>query len=286
LFGKERIFIMKVVTTIAELREARAHLPEPVGLVPTMGYLHQGHISLVNSARQQCKSVVVSIFVNPSQFGPTEDLEKYPRSLQHDLALLEEAGVNLVWAPAAEEMYPPSFQTWVTVTELSTPLEGALRPTHFRGVATIVCKLFNAVQPQRAYFGQKDAQQALVIRRMVLDLNFPIEIVVCPIAREDDGLAMSSRNTYLNQEQRQLATTLHRALSTAQQVHLKGENNAEALRRVIRNILEEVPQIGIQYIACADPETLQELEKVSEKALLLVAVALGKTRLIDNLLIP
>ncbi|MBE3037820.1 MAG: pantoate--beta-alanine ligase, partial [Chloroflexi bacterium] len=201
---------MKIVTTLPELRSARRILPEPVGFVPTMGFLHAGHISLVQAARVECASVAASIFVNPTQFGPNEDLARYPRDLPRDLALLEAAGVDLVWTAPLEVMYPPGFQTWVEVEGLTRPLEGELRPGHFRGVTTVVAKLFNAVGPDKAYFGQKDAQQAAVIRRMTKDLDFPIEIVVCPTLREADGLAMSSRNTYLNPEERQAATVLFR----------------------------------------------------------------------------
>ena len=201
---------MQIVTTMAELRARRRGLPGPLGFVPTMGYLHAGHISLARRARLECASVVASIFVNPPQFGPNEDLAKYPRDLPRDLAQLEAAGVELVWTPAPEQMYLPGFQTWVTVDGLTRPLEGAARPGHFRGVTTIVAKLFNAVGPDKAYFGQKDAQQAAVIRQMVKDLNFPVEIVGCPIVREPDGLAMSSRNVYLNPQERQAATVLFR----------------------------------------------------------------------------
>ena len=207
---------MIIAATFDELRTARALLPEPVGLVPTMGYLHEGHLSLVRRARKECASVAASIFVNPTQFGANEDLSKYPRNLESDLTLLEEAGADLVWTPTPEIMYPPGFQTWVEVEGLTQPLEGAVRPGHFRGVTTVVAKLFNAVQPQKAYFGQKDAQQAAVLRRMTRDLDFPIEIVICPTVREKDGLAMSSRNSYLSPEERQAATVLFRALSAAQ----------------------------------------------------------------------
>ncbi|MBI3286706.1 MAG: pantoate--beta-alanine ligase, partial [Chloroflexi bacterium] len=189
---------MQLVHTIAELRQARRELASPLGLVPSMGYLHQGHLSLVRRARRECRSVVVSIFVNPTQFGPGEDLARYPRDLERDLSLLESEGVDLVFAPEPDEMYPLGFQTYVVVEELTRPLDGTARPGHFRGVTTVVAKLFNQVQPERGYFGQKDAQQALVIQRMVADLNMPLEVVVCPTVREPDGLAMSSRNAYLS----------------------------------------------------------------------------------------
>jgi pantoate--beta-alanine ligase len=268
------------------LRQACRELPGPLGLVPTMGYLHAGHLSLVSTARSECASVAASIFVNPTQFGPNEDLAAYPRDLERDLKLLEEAGVDLVWAPTPEVMYPPGYQTWVSVEEVTQPLEGSMRPGHFRGVATIVAKLFNAVQPDRAYFGQKDAQQVVVIRQMVRDLNFPLEIVVCPIVREADGLALSSRNTYLDAAQRQAATVLQRALQRAGQAFQAGEHDAEALRRIMTETIESEPLARLQYVSCADAGSLEELQgPVTSQALLSMAVYIGKTRLIDNLLI-
>ena len=276
---------MQTVTTLVELRAARQALPGPVGFVPTMGYLHAGHISLTRRARAECASVVASIFVNPTQFGPNEDLAKYPRDLPRDLALLEAAGVELVWTPTPEDMYLPGFQTWVSVDGLTRRLEGEVRPGHFRGVTTIVTKLFNAVGPDKAYFGQKDAQQAAVIRQMVKDLNFPIEIVVCPIVREPDGLAMSSRNVYLNPEERQAATVLFRSLSAAKAAYDSGECKAERLRALVREIVAAEPLARLQYISCTDYDTLEELETVKGKALLSMAVYLGKTRLIDNFVI-
>ncbi len=276
---------MQVVTTLEELWAARKQLPEPVGFVPTMGYLHDGHLSLVRCAKRDNRSVAVSIFVNPTQFGPNEDLESYPRDLQRDLALLEAEGVDLVWTPTAEVMYPPGFQTWVEVTEITQLLEGARRPGHFRGVTTVVAKLFNGVQPQRAYFGQKDAQQARVIQQMVRDLNFPIEIVVCPIRREPDGLAMSSRNTYLNPDERKAATVLYRALTAAKTAFEQGERDADTLRKIMEDTINAEPLARLQYVSCADPDTLQELHGPVEKALLSMAVFVGKTRLIDNMLI-
>jgi pantoate--beta-alanine ligase len=226
--------------------------------------------------------VVASIFVNPTQFGPNEDLTKYPRDLPRDLALLEAAGVDLVWTPTVEVMYPPEFQTWVEVEGLTRPLEGEIRPGHFRGVATVVAKLFNAVCPDKAYFGQKDAQQAVVIRRMTRDLDFPIEIVVCPTLREADGLAMSSRNTYLNPEERPAATVLFRALSAARSAYDSGERAAEKLRLLVRTTVATEPLARLQYVSCADYDTLEELETVRGKVLLSLAVYMGKTRLIDN----
>ena len=273
---------MQTVSTLAELRAARKALPGPVGFVPTMGYLHAGHISLAQRARAECASVVASIFVNPTQFGPNEDLAKYPRDLPRDLALLEAAGVELVWTPTPEEMYLPGFQTWVSVDGLTRRLEGEARPSHFRGVTTIVAKLFNAVGPDKAYFGQKDAQQAAVIRQMVNDLNFPVEIVVCPIVREPDGLAMSSRNVYLTTEERQAATVLFRSLGAAKSAYDAGERQAESLRAQVRGIVTSEPLARLQYVSCADYDTLEELEKVTGKSLLSMAVYFGKTRLIDN----
>jgi pantoate--beta-alanine ligase len=273
---------MKTVTTLSELRAARPGLPEPVGFVPTMGYLHDGHLSLVRRAKEECASVVASIFVNPTQFGPGEDLSKYPCNLARDLRLLESVGVDLVWTPTPEVMYPSGFQTWVTVDELTKGLEGAMRPGHFRGVTTVVAKLFNAVQPHKAYFGQKDAQQAAVIRRMTKDLDFPVAIVVCPTVREADGLAMSSRNSYLNPNERKAARVLFRALSAAKTAFEGGERRAETLRRIMTETINAEPLAKLQYVSCADYETLEELETVQGKTLLSMAVFIGKTRLIDN----
>ena len=273
---------MMIATSLDELRSARLLLDGTVGFVPTMGYLHEGHVSLARRARQECNRVVASIFVNPTQFGPTEDLSKYPRDLKRDLQLLEAAGVDLVWTPDNEMMYPPDFSTWVEVEGLTRLLEGAARPGHFRGVTTVVTKLFNAVQPQKAYFGQKDAQQAAVIRKMTRDLNFPIEIVVCPTVREPDGLAMSSRNSYLSAEERQAATTLFRALTTTKSAYERGERNADALRKIMSDVLASEPRAQTQYVSVADYDTLEELETVTGKALLSMAVYMGKTRLIDN----
>ena len=276
---------MKVVRGIAELRTARAHLADPLGLVPTMGAFHEGHLSLIRRARQDCASVVVSIFVNPTQFGAHEDLGAYPRHLARDRALAERAGADVVWTPEADDMYPPGFQTWVQVESLAQPLEGLHRPGHFQGVATIVAKLFNAVQPQRAYFGQKDAQQAVVVRRMAQDLNFPLEIVVCPTVREADGLAMSSRNAYLEPDERRAAPVLYHALSEAAEAFRAGEREADGLRKWMERTLAGEPLARPQYVSVADPETLAELSGPVERALLSMAVHIGTTRLIDNLLV-
>jgi pantoate--beta-alanine ligase len=276
---------MKTVSLLDELRAARGLLDGKVGFVPTMGYLHEGHASLARQARAECDHVAASIFVNPAQFGPGEDLSKYPRDLDRDLRLLESVGVDLVWTPMPEVIYPPGYQTWVDVDEITRPLEGAQRPGHFRGVATVVAKLFNAVQPDRAYFGQKDAQQAAVIRQMTRDLNFPIEIVVCPTVREPDGLAMSSRNVYLDPPQRKAATVLYRSLSAARSAYDGGERNAAKLRQIMGDVLAAEPLAQVQYVSCADYETLKELELVTGKTLLSMAVFVGKTRLIDNLVL-
>lgn len=276
---------MKVVKTIGELRDAREKLAAPIGLVPTMGFLHPGHLSLVQRARLECTSVAASIFVNPTQFGPQEDLDSYPRDIGRDLALLEAEGVDLVWMPTNEIMYPEDFQTWVQVDQVTQPLEGARRPGHFRGVTTIVAKLFNGIQPQKAYFGQKDAQQVVVIRQMVRDLNFPLEIVVCPLIREADGLAMSSRNSYLNQEERQAATVLFRALSAAKSAYQDGQRDADTLRDIMIQKLDRQPLAKLQYLSIAHPNTLEELSSVESDALFSMAVYIGKTRLIDNFLL-
>jgi pantoate--beta-alanine ligase len=276
---------VKVVESLHDLRQARAMLPDPLGLVPTMGFLHDGHLSLVERARQECRSVAVSIFVNPTQFGPTEDLAAYPRDLPHDLARLEAAGVDLVWTPSSEIMFPHGFQTWVTVDGVSQGLEGERRPGHFRGVATVVTKLFHVFQPQKAYFGQKDAQQGIVIRRLAADLDFPIEIVVGPTVREPDGLAMSSRNTYLDPDERRAATLLYRALEAARRAYASGERDADRLRETLRMVLSQEPLANVQYVSAADPDTLKELHGSAERALLSMAVFIGKTRLIDNLVV-
>ncbi len=276
---------MQVVETIAEVRHIRREAGGSWGLVPTMGFLHAGHISLVERARRENDHVGVSIFVNPTQFGPTEDLAAYPRDLERDLALLEAAGADLVWVPPVEEVYPAGFQTYVTVEEVTQVLEGAARPTHFRGVATVVAKLFNVFQPDRAYFGQKDAQQAVVIRQMARDLAFPLEVVICPIVRESDGLALSSRNIYLTPSQRAAAPVLNRALRAAGEAWHTGEHDGERLRAIMRRVLDAEPLARLDYVSAADPLTLQELGDASRGVLLSMAVRIGKARLIDNLLL-
>ena len=277
--------VLKKAVAIKELRDAKSALPEPIGLVPTMGFLHEGHISLVKRACNEVASVVVSIFVNPTQFAPTDDLDAYPRDLERDAALLQEAGADLLWLPTPEIMYPSGFQTWVNVEEISKPLEGKKRPGHFRGVTTVVTKLFNLVQPQKAYFGQKDAQQVAVIRQMVRDLNMPVEIVASPIIRERDGLAMSSRNTYLNPKERQAALVLSKSLKTAKSAYEKGERDANILRIIMEKIINAEPLARLEYVSCADYNSLEELEKINGKTLLSMAVYMGKTRLIDNLVL-
>ncbi len=275
---------MRTVSTLDELRETRLSFDGTVGLVPTMGFLHDGHLSLIRRARDECQRVIVSIFVNPTQFGPKEDLAKYPRDLDRDLRLIEPF-TDLVWTPSAESMYPTGYQTWVEVEAITRPLEGAMRPGHFKGVTTVVAKLFNAVQPHKAYFGQKDAQQVAVIRRMVRDLSFPIEIVVCPTTREPDGLAMSSRNVYLDADQRKAATVLFRSLSAAKELYEAGERDAEKLRGKIQELLASEPLAEPQYVSCADYDSLEELDVIRGKTLLSMAVFIGKTRLIDNFVI-
>ncbi|HSM70825.1 MAG TPA: pantoate--beta-alanine ligase [Anaerolineales bacterium] len=272
---------MRKVSTLDELRSARLSLAGTVGLVPTMGFLHEGHLSLIRRAREECDQVVVSIFVNPTQFGPKEDLSKYPRDIERDLKLIEPL-TDLVWMPTPEIMYPPGYQTWVEVEAITSPLEGAMRPGHFKGVTTVVAKLFNGVQPHKAYFGQKDAQQAAVIRQMTRDVNFPIEIVVCPIVRESDGLVMSSRNVYLDPEQRKAATVLYRSLSAAKELYDSGERDAEKIREKMKEVLASEALADVQYVSCADYDTLEELDVIKGKALLSMAVFIGKTRLIDN----
>lgn len=276
---------MIVTESLHELRQSLSQLEPPLGLVPTMGFLHEGHLSLVRAAKAECASVGVSIFVNPSQFGPEEDLETYPRDLNRDLELLQGVGTDVVWTPTVEQVYPKGFQTWVEVEQVTQLLEGARRPGHFRGVTTIVSKLFHAFQPDRAYFGQKDAQQVVVIRRMVRDLNFPLDVVVCPIVREPDGLAMSSRNTYLNPAQRRAAGVLNRSLNQAKEAFEAGERSANALRQIMAEALAAEPLAKPEYVSVAHPVTLEEQQGTVEAGLLSMAVHVGKTRLIDNIIL-
>ncbi len=274
---------MEVVEKIADIRQLRQQLAEPVGFVPTMGYLHDGHLALVKRARAENSSVVVSIFVNPTQFSPQEDLASYPRDTQCDLALLKKEKTDIVFIPSAAEMYPPQFNSWVEVAKVTERLEGASRPTHFRGVTTVVAKLFNIVQPAKAYFGQKDAQQAIVISKMVADLNMNLEIVTISTVREPDGLAMSSRNNYLNPEERQAAVVLYQTLNLAQQLWSQGEKDAQRLRQEMIGLIHKQPLATIDYVSVADTETLEELDEVTPPALVSLAVRIGKTRLIDNI---
>jgi len=276
---------MKVVETIAEMRQLRKQLIEPVGFVPTMGYFHEGHLSLIRRARAENPSVVVSIFVNPTQFGPQEDFSSYPRDPQRDLAILEKEKTDVVFMPSVAEMYPAGFDSWVEVGKVTERLEGASRPGHFRGVATVVAKLFNIVQPNRAYFGQKDAQQALVIKKMVADLNMNLEIIVLPTVRDSDGLATSTRNAYLNHKERQAAIVLYKALSLAQQLWSQGERDAEHIRQQMRALIQKEPLATIDYVSIAEPETLEEMDRVKTPALVSLAVEIGSTRLIDNIVL-
>ena len=276
---------MKVTSDIQELRQARWQQPGASwGLVPTMGYLHEGHISLVRRARAENDFVAATIYVNPTQFAPTEDLSTYPRDLPHDLHLLAEAGTDLVFTPDDAIMYPAGFQTYVTVEEVTRVLEGASRPTHFRGVTTIVAKLFNLLQPTRAYFGQKDYQQTAVLRQMVHDLNFNLDMIICPTVREADGLALSSRNKYLNPAQRAAATVLSRALAAGVGALQAGERDAARLRAQMQGMIAAEPLARLDYISVAEPRTLAELDVVGEEAVLSTAVFFDRTRLIDNML--
>jgi pantoate--beta-alanine ligase len=278
---------MRIVESVQELREVRWSENHWLtwGLVPTMGALHAGHLSLVRRARAENDRVGVSIFVNPIQFNQRADLEKYPRQLAHDCALLDEEGVDLVWAPPESEVYRPGYQTYVSVEDVTQPLEGASRPGHFRGVATVVAKLFNVFEPTRAYFGQKDAQQVAVIRQMVRDLAFHLDIVACPIVREPDGLAMSSRNTLLNPDERKAAVVLYRSLRAAQAEWERGQRDGDHLRAAMRAVLDAEPLARVDYVSAADPITLHEIDGEADHALLSMAVFVGTTRLIDNVVL-
>lgn len=276
---------MKIVETIKEVREQVKEWRKQglsVGLVPTMGYLHEGHKSLIDRAVKENDRVIVSVFVNPMQFGVGEDLESYPRDLERDSALCEAAGAALIFHPQPEEMYTKDFSSFVDMNTLTKGLCGKTRPIHFRGVCTVVSKLFNIVTPDRAYFGQKDAQQLAVIRHMVSDLNFGIEIVGCPIIREEDGLAKSSRNTYLNPDERKAATVLNRSLQAAEEAFKNGEKDAAALIKIIRDVIEKEPLAKIDYVEIVDWNTLEAVERIEDSVLMAIAVYIGKTRLIDN----
>jgi pantoate--beta-alanine ligase len=267
-------------------RRLRREEHRNIGLVPTMGALHEGHLSLIHEARALCDVVVVSVFVNPTQFGPNEDFASYPRDLTRDSALLAEYNVDYVFAPTSEEIYPAGFSTYVTVDELSNKLEGAARPGHFRGVSTVVAILLNIVRPNFAFFGQKDAQQSIVIKQMVHDLAFDAEIVVLPIVREESGLAMSSRNAYLDDAERRAAVVLNRALSQARSAYDEGEQSASRLVEMVRSAIEKEPLARIDYVSLNDAETLAKLDKLDDRpALLSLAVFFGKTRLLDNIVL-
>ncbi len=277
---------MKVIETVAGFRQACQRAPRPLGLVPTMGYLHEGHASLVRRARSENATVAVSIFVNPTQFGPKEDFASYPRNLEADLALLRKEGADLVFTPPVEEIYPPGFDTYVDVGRIAQRLEGESRPGHFRGVATVVCKLLSIARPDRAYFGQKDAQQCLVVKRLNADLDLGTEIIVAPTVREPDGLAMSSRNVYLSPQERKAAPVLYRSLCLARDLYRSGTKDAGEVRRQMRALIESEPLVArIDYISIADASTLQELDEVRSPALVSLAVRIGKTRLIDNIVL-
>ena len=277
---------MKVVRTPFEARRERRALGGSVGFVPTMGALHEGHLSLVRRARDENAEVAASVFVNPAQFGPREDLAAYPRALERDLGLLEREGVALVFVPEDGAMYPPGFETWVEPGGLAARLEGERRPGHFRGVLTVVAKLLNALEPDRAYFGQKDAQQAILIRRMARDLDFATDVVVCPIVRERDGLAMSSRNVYLSAEERKAAAVLARALEAASVAWDAGERRGDVLRRTALTILATEPLATPDYVSAADPSTLLESDGPARHLLISMAVRFGATRLLDNVVLP
>jgi len=279
---------MRVVEKIPEMQELADKLRaegRTIGFVPTMGYLHEGHLALVRRAREENDVVVVSIFVNPTQFGPGEDFDRYPRDLRRDLGLCERERVDIVFHPSAEEMYPQPYRTYVIVEEITEPLEGRSRPGFFRGVATVVAKLFNIVKPHRAYFGEKDYQQLLVVRQMVRDLNFPIEIVPVPTVREPDGLAMSSRNTYLNPEERKAATALYRGLMAAKALFEKGERDARKLVEECRKVLDSEPLVRVDYVEVCDAEELTPIERVERPAFLAVAAFVGPARLIDGIVL-
>ena len=277
---------MDVHATVADFQAARRRRSGSLGLVPTMGYLHRGHLALVRRAREENDLLAVSIFVNPAQFGPSEDYEAYPRDMDRDLDLLRRERVDYVFAPGVEEMYPPGHDTWIDPGDLGTRLEGAHRPGHFRGVATVVAKLFNVVAPDRAYFGQKDGQQVAVVRRMVSQLGMGVDIVVVPTVREEDGLALSSRNVYLTPEQREAAPAIFRALLAAERLWSRGERDGDVLRGAVRITLEEIPLIeAVDYVSVAGTPGLAELDRVTGPAMVSVAVRMGRARLIDNLVL-
>ena len=279
---------MKVFTKILEIQEHIKQLKragKQIGFVPTMGYLHAGHLSLIEAAVKENDLVVVSIFVNPKQFGPREDFAEYPRDLERDLDLISQAGGEIVFIPETAEIYPENFQSYVEVREITANLCGAKRPGHFLGVATVVNKLFNIIKPDKAYFGQKDAQQCQVIKRMVLDLNMDVEIIICPIVREADGLALSSRNVYLNQEERKQATVLSQALFKAQELIRDGERDSTTIKNIMEKMITQKPLAKIDYISIVDETTLQDVQHLNQNILIALAVKFGNTRLIDNIIL-
>ena len=276
---------MRLIETVAETREACLQSPRPLGLVPTMGFLHEGHIALMERCRSENRTAVASIFVNPAQFGPSEDFSSYPRDMDADIAKLEEAGVDFVFAPSLEEVYPQSFSTFVDVGPLGERLEGEFRPGHFRGVATVVCKLLAIVRPDRAYFGQKDAQQSLVVEKLNSDLNLGAEIVVVPTVRDPDGLALSSRNAYLSEKERSAALSLSEALQLAKSMWLRGVTDATRVEHQMRSLIEKDPLARIDYISIADGDSLEELRSLQRGAVVSLAVHIGRTRLIDNIVL-
>jgi pantoate--beta-alanine ligase len=277
---------MRVVESVAEMKLARREMKGTVGFVPTMGYLHSGHLELVRRAKSANPHAVVSIFVNPTQFGPKDDFGAYPRDVPRDLAMLDEGGADVVFLPPASEIYPPHFSTWVDVEKITDRLEGAARPGHFRGVATVCNKLFNMVEPSRAYFGQKDAQQCIVIRRMVADLNMNLEIVVVPTVREPDGLAMSSRNAYLSPAERRAAVVISRSLNLAREMWGQGERDAQRIRLAMTAMIRAEPLVErIDYISLADADTLEERLEIKPPAVISLAVKIGRPRLLDNIIL-
>ncbi len=277
---------MDIITTVTEMVKARERAQRPLGLVPTMGYLHEGHLTLARRARQENLTVVASIFVNPTQFGPTEDFASYPRDMERDLNMLRGEGVDIVFAPTVDEMYPKGYSTYVDVEGVTKPLEGARRPGHFRGVGTVVTKLFTIVRPDRSYFGQKDGQQVVVIKKLTQDLNLGTDIIVVPTVREPDGLAMSSRNVYLTPEERRAAPVLYRALCRARELWEQGQRDAGVLRQEMVRIITSEPLAHIDYVSIADAGTLGELTQVDRLAMVSLAVRFGRTHLIDNITLP
>jgi len=277
---------MRVFETVDDIRSFRRRLTGTVGFVPTMGYLHQGHVSLIRKSKQLCDHTIVSIFVNPTQFGPSEDYDSYPRDIERDIRILSSEGVDAVFSPSVQEMYPLGMDVIVDPGPIANKLEGARRPGHFKGVATIVCKLFNIIGPDMAFFGQKDAQQIVVLHRVVTELHIPVKLVPCPTVREDDGLAMSSRNVYLTPEERLVAPTLYQALMLVRDRWLAGENSCDNLKNAARELLSQQPLIRLEYISIADPYTLEELDSLAgNKALVSLAAHIGRARLIDNIVL-